>query len=289
MIWRRSFGRLRTGIRDMALLESAVARAEHHYLYADEPTVLTTAAALGYGLAMNHPFVDGNKRVSYSCHRGLHRSQQRHGPHARRAKRGKDRDLAEARGRPTHVSPARSLAPRERQYSRLIHQAASITVRCAVTASASAAPHRASRRACVARVAASICGANRRSRRQLAAKPSAIRPDPGLLAGEPGRAERRRLQHDRPVDRRVEHVGEALHRPVATRPCRHRRAAPSSLAAVPVALHGVEQVARSGSRPLPAPRGRSRPGRCCASGRRSRRAPRRPSSGAPRPVKAGTR
>ena len=61
------------------------------------------------------------------------------------------------------------------------------------------------------------------------------------------------------------------------------------LVALPVLAHRVEQVARLVARPLRAPRGQAPPGRCRGSGRRSRRAPRRPNSGAPRPVKAGTR
>ena len=53
------------GIRDHGLLESAVMAPRATYggtiLY---PTLATMAAALGYGLAKNHPFVDGNKRVA---------------------------------------------------------------------------------------------------------------------------------------------------------------------------------------------------------------------------------
>lgn len=53
------------GIRDQGLLESAVGRAASHYAYAEAPTLASIAASLAYGLAKNHPFVDGNKRVSY--------------------------------------------------------------------------------------------------------------------------------------------------------------------------------------------------------------------------------
>lgn len=53
------------GIRDHGLLESAVMAPRATYggtvLH---PTLATMAAALGYGLAKNHPFVDGNKRVA---------------------------------------------------------------------------------------------------------------------------------------------------------------------------------------------------------------------------------
>jgi death-on-curing protein len=52
------------GIRDIGLLESAIAQPEAsfggQYLHAD---VFEMAAAYLYHLVMNHPFVDGNKRV----------------------------------------------------------------------------------------------------------------------------------------------------------------------------------------------------------------------------------
>ena len=59
---------IRTGgdmaIRDIGLIESALARASvgfgDYELY---PTVEAKAAAIGHGLASNHGFVDGNKRV----------------------------------------------------------------------------------------------------------------------------------------------------------------------------------------------------------------------------------
>ncbi|WP_209596979.1 type II toxin-antitoxin system death-on-curing family toxin [Jiella mangrovi] len=53
------------GIRDENLLQSAVQRPIDHYQYAEAPTLLTTTAALGYGLAKNHAFRDGNKRISF--------------------------------------------------------------------------------------------------------------------------------------------------------------------------------------------------------------------------------
>jgi death-on-curing protein len=46
------------GIRDIALLESALARPKSGY-YAD---VIEEAAALCESLLQNHPFIDGNKR-----------------------------------------------------------------------------------------------------------------------------------------------------------------------------------------------------------------------------------
>ena len=52
------------GIRDVGLLESAIAQPEAsfggQYLHAD---IFEMAAAYLYHLVMNHPFVDGNKRV----------------------------------------------------------------------------------------------------------------------------------------------------------------------------------------------------------------------------------
>lgn len=50
------------GVRDMGLLESALLRPQTGY-YAD---LIEEAAALWESLAMNHPFLDGNKRVAYA-------------------------------------------------------------------------------------------------------------------------------------------------------------------------------------------------------------------------------
>lgn len=52
------------GVRDMALAESALARPMNLAAYG-EPDLPALAAALGYGLTRNHPFVDGNKRTAY--------------------------------------------------------------------------------------------------------------------------------------------------------------------------------------------------------------------------------
>lgn len=51
------------GVRDMGLIESALLRPQTGY-YAD---LIEEAAALWESLAMNHGFVDGNKRVAYAC------------------------------------------------------------------------------------------------------------------------------------------------------------------------------------------------------------------------------
>ncbi|MCG8335593.1 MAG: type II toxin-antitoxin system death-on-curing family toxin [Proteobacteria bacterium] len=53
-----------TGIRDMSLLESALARPKQRYVYQPESTLFELAASYSFGLAKNHPFVDGNKRTS---------------------------------------------------------------------------------------------------------------------------------------------------------------------------------------------------------------------------------
>ena len=51
------------GIRDMGLIESALLRPQTGY-YAD---LIEEAAALWESMAMNHGFVDGNKRVAFAC------------------------------------------------------------------------------------------------------------------------------------------------------------------------------------------------------------------------------
>ena len=54
-----------SGVRDEALLDSALARPQQLHAYGDPPPDLAgLAASLAFGLARNHPFVDGNKRTS---------------------------------------------------------------------------------------------------------------------------------------------------------------------------------------------------------------------------------
>lgn len=53
-----------SGVRDLGLLESAMARPTNLILYAD-PSLYDVAACYAYGLCQNHPFVDGNKRVAF--------------------------------------------------------------------------------------------------------------------------------------------------------------------------------------------------------------------------------
>ena len=52
------------GVRDENALESALARPVNLSLYGD-PDVAALAASLAFGLAKNHPFVDGNKRSAW--------------------------------------------------------------------------------------------------------------------------------------------------------------------------------------------------------------------------------
>jgi death-on-curing protein len=51
------------GLRDSGLLESALARPQNKWNY-EAAELPELAAAYGYGMARNHPFVDGNKRTA---------------------------------------------------------------------------------------------------------------------------------------------------------------------------------------------------------------------------------
>ena len=54
------------GIRDLGLLESAIARPFQTFGGEDlYPTAFEKAAALGESLIINHPFIDGNKRTGF--------------------------------------------------------------------------------------------------------------------------------------------------------------------------------------------------------------------------------
>ncbi|MDF1733418.1 MAG: type II toxin-antitoxin system death-on-curing family toxin, partial [Minwuia sp.] len=52
------------GLRDPGLLESALARPRNSYSYG-ETEIRTLAASYAFGIARNHPFVDGNKRMAF--------------------------------------------------------------------------------------------------------------------------------------------------------------------------------------------------------------------------------
>lgn len=54
------------GVRDIGLLQSALARPQNLAAYAAVDTVLL-AASYGFGVARNHPFIDGNKRTAFLC------------------------------------------------------------------------------------------------------------------------------------------------------------------------------------------------------------------------------
>jgi len=53
------------GLRDAGLLESALARPVNKFAYG-ETNLAALAAAYGFGIARNHPFVDGNKRTAFA-------------------------------------------------------------------------------------------------------------------------------------------------------------------------------------------------------------------------------
>ena len=55
-----------SGLRDSALLESALARPKQLLSYG-EPDICDLAAAYASGIVRNHPFVDGNKRTGFMC------------------------------------------------------------------------------------------------------------------------------------------------------------------------------------------------------------------------------
>jgi len=54
------------GIRDEALLDSSLNRPKQRFLYDEKSSVFDLAASYSYGLAKNHPFMDGNKRIALS-------------------------------------------------------------------------------------------------------------------------------------------------------------------------------------------------------------------------------
>lgn len=55
----------KVGVRDGKLLESALARPQQLHAYGEPvPDLADLAASLAFGLARNHPFVDGNKRTA---------------------------------------------------------------------------------------------------------------------------------------------------------------------------------------------------------------------------------
>lgn len=52
------------GIRDESLLDSALGKPRNVFAYGDDVTLPRLTASYAFGIARNHPFVDGNKRTS---------------------------------------------------------------------------------------------------------------------------------------------------------------------------------------------------------------------------------
>ncbi len=52
------------GVRDEGLLLSALARPQNVFAYNDEADHASLAASYAFGIAKNHPFLDGNKRTA---------------------------------------------------------------------------------------------------------------------------------------------------------------------------------------------------------------------------------
>lgn len=53
------------GVRDEGLIDSALSRPRNRWAYEPDSDLASIAAAYGYGLARNHGFIDGNKRVAF--------------------------------------------------------------------------------------------------------------------------------------------------------------------------------------------------------------------------------
>jgi death-on-curing protein len=54
-----------SGMRDEGLFDSALARPRNQFVYDPAADIPQLAAAYGFGLARNHAFVDGNKRIGF--------------------------------------------------------------------------------------------------------------------------------------------------------------------------------------------------------------------------------
>ena len=52
------------GVRDEGLLSSALARAQNVLAHSDDADISSLAGAYAFGIAKNHPFIDGNKRTA---------------------------------------------------------------------------------------------------------------------------------------------------------------------------------------------------------------------------------
>ncbi|RLA46260.1 MAG: type II toxin-antitoxin system death-on-curing family toxin [Gammaproteobacteria bacterium] len=54
------------GVRDEALLSSALMRPKQRFAYEPESSIFELAGSYGFGLARDHPFIDGNKRTAFT-------------------------------------------------------------------------------------------------------------------------------------------------------------------------------------------------------------------------------
>ena len=56
------------GLRDLGMLESALGQPRQTFGGEDlYPTLAAKAACVGFSLIMNHPFIDGNKRIGHAA------------------------------------------------------------------------------------------------------------------------------------------------------------------------------------------------------------------------------
>jgi death-on-curing protein len=53
------------GVRDLGLMQSALARPQQLAAYGDDPDIVDLTAAYTAGIVQNHPFIDGNKRTGF--------------------------------------------------------------------------------------------------------------------------------------------------------------------------------------------------------------------------------
>lgn len=55
------------GVRDRGVLESSLERPRNRRHYEPDSDLAELAASYGFGIARNHPFIDGNKRVAFQA------------------------------------------------------------------------------------------------------------------------------------------------------------------------------------------------------------------------------
>ena len=84
------------GIRDEALLESALARPVNRWAYGEEEDLAALAAAYAFGIARNHPFVDGKQAHRLGLRAAVPRPERRQPP---LCSRGRNSHHARARRR----------------------------------------------------------------------------------------------------------------------------------------------------------------------------------------------